>query len=157
MTTMRSISPFFLVCAWLGGFSACSTVLMNTPVSKNADGWAVTLSQVREGPNEYVGEVVTLAPGVGEQLIWTLVTVKNESGQEQTFSYEDCVLSGKGQARKPEVVARHGATNTAVDRAEAFEPGQDRIRQLIFEYPKEQHPSRLTCGSIVLPIPKPPK
>ena len=157
MTSMRSISTIFLVCAWLGGFSACSTVLMNTPVSKKADGWAVTLSQVKEGPNEYVGEVVTLVPGPGEKLIWTIVTVQNEAGQEQTFTYEDCVLSGKDQARKPEVVARYGGTNTAVDLAEAIEPGQARTRQLIFEYPKEQHPSRLTCGSIALPIPKPPK
>jgi hypothetical protein len=157
MTSMRSISTIFLVCVWLGGFSACSMVLMNTPVSKKADGWAVTLSQVKEGPNEYVGEVITHVPRRGEKFIWTIVTVQNEAAQEQTFSYEDCVLSGKDQARKPEVVAQYGGTNSAVDLAEAIDPGQERTRQLIFEYPKEQHPSRLTCGSIALPIPKPPK
>jgi hypothetical protein len=157
MTSMRFISTIFWVCAWLGGFSACSTVLMNTPVSKKADGWAVTLSQVKAGPNEYVGEVVVIVPRPGERFIWTLVTVQNEAAQEQTFSYEDCILSGKNQARKPEVVAGYGGTNTPVDRAEALEPGQERTRQLIFEYPKGQHPSRLTCGSIALPIPKPPK
>jgi hypothetical protein len=157
MTSMRYANTALLLGLWLGGFSACSTVLMSTPVSKKAEGWSVTLSQVKEGPNEYEGEVVTLASAPGEKLIWTLLTVQNEAGQEQTFSYEDCVLSGKDQSRKPEVVARHGGTNSAVDRAEAIEPGQARTRQLIFEYPKEQHPTRLTCGPIVLPIPKPPK
>lgn len=157
MMSMRTVSKGLLACVLLGGFSACSTVLMSTPVSKNADGWAVTLSQVKEGPNEYVGEVVTLAPTTGEKLIWTLVTLRNELGQEQTFSYEGCILGGKGQARQPDVVARHGGTNAAVDRAEAFEPGQERTRQLIYEYPKDQRPTYMKCGTIVLPIKSPPR
>ena len=100
MRSMRPVSTMVLVGMWLGGFSACSTVLMNTPVSKSADGWVVTLGQVTKGPDEYVGERVVMNPGTGDALIWTVVTVRNESTQEDTFSYDTCVLETKGEARR---------------------------------------------------------
>jgi hypothetical protein len=138
----------------LGGFSACSSaLLMSTPVSKTADGWGVTLSQVREGPSDYVGEGgVLVTADIGEKLIWTLVTVRNASGEEQTFSYEACVLEGKATARRPRVVDRHEEINTAADRAEAIPPGQERTRQLIYGFPEDQRPVRMKCENIVLPV-----
>jgi len=60
---MRSVSTMVLLGMWLGGFSACTSVLMNTPVSKSADGWVVTLGQVTKAPDEYVGERVVMNPG----------------------------------------------------------------------------------------------
>jgi len=155
MRSTRRFSTILLVGACLGGFSACTSVLMNTPVSKTADGWVVTLSQVKEGPDEYVGEVVTFLPGADEKLIWTLVTVRSELSEEQTFSYDACTLGGKGQGTEPSVVARYPEVNAAADRAEAIAPGQERTRQLIYKYPKDQRPTRLKCGTIVLPIPAP--
>lgn len=152
MMSIRRVGTIFVVGLWLGGFSACSSVLMNTPVSKRGDGWVVTLSQVKEGPDEYVGEVVTFLPRTDEKLIWALVTVRSELGDEQTFSYDACTMGGKGQGTGPVVVARHPEVNAAADRAEAFTPGQERTRQLIYQYPKDQRPTRVTCGTIVLPI-----
>jgi hypothetical protein len=143
---------------WLGGFPACSSaLLMTTPVSKTADGWGITLGQVKEGPDEYVGEGgVRVACEADEKLIWTLVTVKNESGAEQTFSYDTCVLEGKGEARKPSVIGRAAEAgaevNAAADRSEAIAPGQARARQLVYSFPKEQRPTRMKCDNIVLPI-----
>jgi hypothetical protein len=126
---------------------------MTTPVSKTADGWGVTLSQVREGPNDYVGEGgVLVTADTGEKLIWTLVTARNASGEEQTFSYDACVLEGKGLARRPRVVDRHEEINAASDRAEAIPPGQERTRQLIYAFPEEQRPTRMKCDNIVLPV-----
>jgi hypothetical protein len=153
MRSMRSVRTMVLVGMWLGGFSACSTVLMNTPVSKSADGWAVTLGQVTQGPDEYVGERVVLNPGKGETLIWTVVTVRNESAQEETFSYDACVLDGKGEAREPLAVDRNAEANSTADRSEAFDPGQERTRRLIYTFHKDQRPTRMRCGKILLPIP----
>lgn len=156
MRSMRSVSTMVLVGLWLGGFSACSTILMNTPVSKSADGWAVTLGEVKKGPDEYVGERVVMNPGKGDALIWTVVTVRNESNQEETFSYDACVLDGKGEARQPLAVDRHAADgNSTADRSEAFDPGQERTRRLIYTFPKDQRPTRMRCGKIVLPVPGP--
>lgn len=152
MTSMRPVSTIVLVGMWLGGFSACSSVLLNTPVSKTAEGWVVTLGHVKEGPNEYVGEESGLTAGKGAKLIWTLLTVRNESGQEQTFSYEACVLDAKEQAVHPAIVDRHAEVNSAADRSESFHPGQERTRQLIYTYPKDQRPTRMKCGAILLPI-----
>jgi hypothetical protein len=142
----------------LGGFSACSSaLLMSAPVSKTADGWGITLGQVKEGPDEYVGEGgVRVTSEADEKLVWTLVTVKNESGEEQTFSYDTCALEGKGASRQPLVVGRPAETaaevNAAADRSEAIAPGQDRARQLIYSFPKDLRPTRMKCDKIVLPV-----
>jgi hypothetical protein len=152
---MRSVSTMVLVGMWLGGFSACSSVLMNTPVSKSADGWVVTLGQVTKGPDEYVGERVVMNPGTGDALFWTVVTVRNDSTQEDTFSYDTCVLEGKGDSRQPLIVDRHADDNSTTDHAESFDPGQERTRRLIYTFPKNQRPTRMRCGKIVLPVPGP--
>jgi hypothetical protein len=155
MSSTRLVGMIVLVGMCLGGISACSGVLTNTPVSKTADGWVVTLGEVKEGPDEYVGPEVSMFAAKGEKFIWTLVTVKNELGQEQTFSYETCTLDGKGQARPPMVVDRNLDVAAAGDLSEAFEPGQERTRRLIYPFSKEQRPTRVKCGAIVLPIPGP--
>jgi hypothetical protein len=155
---MRPVSTVVLLGMWLGGISACSPALiMNTPVSKHADGWAITLGQVKAGPDEYIGEGgVNVTSGTDETLIWTLVTVKNESGEEQTFAYDTCVLDWQGEARQPLVVGRpaeaQAEVNAAADRSEAIAPGQERTRQLIYTYPKEQPPTRMRCGKMAIPI-----
>ena len=153
MSCIRSVSMMFLVGLSLGGFSACGSVLLNTPVTKSADGWKVTLSQVKEGPDEYIGEEVTLTPAKGEKYIWAVLTVRNEGAEEQTFTYDECMLGEKGQGTAPLVVDRHLDRPATGDRAEAFPPGQERTRDLIYRYPKEQRPTRMKCGNIVLPIP----
>jgi hypothetical protein len=158
MRSMRPVRTMVLLGMCLGGFSACSSaLLMTTPVSKQADGWGITLGQVKEGPDEYIGEGgVRVTSESGEKLIWTLVTVKNDSGEEQTFSYDTCALEGKGVTRQPMVVGRpaeaEAEVNAAADRSEAIAPGQDRARQLIYTFPKDQRPTRMKCGKIVLPV-----
>ena len=147
MRSIHPVSTMVLLGMWLGGFSACSSaLLMNTPVSKSAEGWGITLSQAKEGPDEYVGEGgVRVTSDVDEKLIWTLVTVKNESAQEETFSYDTCALEGKSATRQPLVVGRPAEAtaevNAAADRSEAIAPGQDRARQLIYSYPKDERPA----------------
>jgi hypothetical protein len=152
---MRSVSTIILVGMWLGGFSACSSVLMNTPVSKTADGWTITLAEVKDAPDEYVGEGgVLVAPGDYQKLIWAVVTVRSNLAQEETFSWETCLLVGKGEAREPSVVDRYAQENSAADRSESFDPGQERTRQLVYTFAKEKRPTAVKCGTIVLPIPR---
>jgi hypothetical protein len=155
MRSMRPVSTIIWVGLWLGGLPACSSVLLNTPVAKSADGWRVTLGHAKEGPNEYVGEGVAVNPGSGEELIWTLVTVRNEGAQEETFSYDTCALEGKDEARRPVMVDRNTGVNAPADRSEALNPGQEHTRLLIYSYPKDERPTRMRCGKIVLPIPAP--
>lgn len=152
---MRSISKIALLCTWLG-LSACTSVLMNTPVSKKDDGWIVTLGEVKDGPDEYIAEGgVAVNPGNGERLIWALVTVHNESAQDPSFSYDSCVLDGKQQVCRPVAVDRHTEIPSAADRTESIEPGQEHTRLLIYSLAKEERPARLRCGKIALPIPSP--
>ena len=155
MRSTRPVSSMVLLGMWLGGLSACSpALLMNAPVSKRADGWALTLGQVKVGPDQYEGEGgVGVNSEVDEKLVWAILTVKNEGAEEQTFSYDTCALEGKGFARQPQVVDRHAEVNAAADRSEAIAPGQERTRQLIYSFPKDQRPIRLKCDKIALPIP----
>lgn len=157
MSPLRSVGTFIVVGLSLVGLPACSSVLMNTPVSKTAEGWSVTLSQAKVGPNEFIGEGgVRLTSDEGEDMVWTTVTVKNEGGQEQTFVYDTCLLEGGGQVRRPLTVGRPPEAETevaaAVDRSEAYTAGQARLRQLIYSFPKDVRPTLLKCGAILLPI-----
>lgn len=117
MSSMRRLGTIVSIGMSLVGFSGCSSVLMNTPVSKDVDGWSITLSQVKEGPNSYGAETLDSEPGPGQKFIWTLLTVKSLLNQEETFSYETCFLEGKGQSRQPVIVDRHAGENSAADRA----------------------------------------
>ena len=152
MKPMRPLTTIVLAGVWLGGLSACSSALLNAPVSKRADGWVVTLSQLKDGPNEYVGEVATMRPGKDERYIWAVLTVRNEAAEEQTFSYDACTLGDKSQATQPVVVDRNEELPSTADREEAFGNGQERTRKLVYRYPEDQRPTRMACGTIVLPI-----
>jgi hypothetical protein len=154
MKSMDSLLTILLG-ACIGAGGACSSaVLMSTPVSKTAEGWALTLGQVKEGPNEYLAEGgVAVEAGEDQKLVWAVLTVLNKGAQDETFSYETCLLSGPGQARPPSVVDRHsGEVNSAADMAEAISQGQERTRQLVYTYAKDQRPTMVKCGPIVLPI-----
>jgi hypothetical protein len=156
MRSMRSVSTIFSLGVCLGGFSACTSALLNTPVTKKGEGWTVTLSEVKEGPDEYIGEgAVNLRANEGEKFIWAVVTVKSEQAAEQPFEYDTCTLGGGEKGIAPFVVARHPDILIPADRSEDFAPGQERTRQLIYRYPKDSVPPRMKCGAIVLAIPKP--
>jgi len=140
----------------LGGFSACSSVLVSTPISKKAEGWAVTLGQVKQGPDEYVGDITTVVAGPNENLIWTLLTVKNQGSEAQMFSYENCMLEAGEVSRRPLVVDRNEPEiKTAADRVEGFNPGQERTRELVYSFPEKLRPARMKCETVVFPIPAP--
>ncbi len=155
MTSTRPVRSIVLLGLLLGGWSACSSaILLGSPVSKTADGWAITVDQIKQGPNEYVGEVSTIIPEEGEKFIWVMMHVKNDAPQEQTFVYESCRMEAKGVSRPPAIVDRHAEiTRQAADPEEAYEAGHQRTRELIFKFPEEQRPTRLKCGAIVVPIP----
>ena len=153
MKPMRPVSTIVLVGMCLGALPACTSVLLNTPVTKRAEGWVVKLSEVKDGPSEYVGEAVHFQPGSGNQLIWAVLTVRSEAPEEQTFSYDACTLSDGTLVTEPAVVARHPEVSVPVDRSEAFTNGQERTRLLVYRFPDERRPTRIKCGTIVLPIP----
>lgn len=155
MKSTRSLNMMVIVGICLSGISACSPALiMNKPVSKTADGWNITLAEVKEGPNEYIGEGgVLVAADSGDKLVWTLVTVKNSGNEEQTFSYDSCVIESKTVARRPVVVDRHAEINAAADRSETLAPGKESTRQLIYSFPEAQRPLRMKCENTMLPIP----
>jgi hypothetical protein len=155
MKSMTSFLKIGLLGTWVCAGVACApAILMSTPVSKSGDGWAFTLGEVKEGPNEYIAEGgVGVEPGDDQKLIWTVLTVRNDGALEETFSYDTCLLSGPGQSRPPSVVnKREGEVNSALDMAEAISKGQERKRELIYTYPKDQRPTSMRCGSVVLPI-----
>lgn len=143
-----------LVAIVLASFSACSTVLMNTPMYQRTDGWTITLSQVRDGPDTYPTPQIHYDPGKGEKFIWTLVTVRNDLSSVRTFSYDACDLDGDGQTFLPVLVDRHTFLNALTDKTESFDPGQERTRQLIYSYPKNSRPTRVQCGPIAFPVPQ---
>jgi hypothetical protein len=154
---MRSRRPgkmMVLLGLWLGGFSACTSVLVGTPISKKSETWDITLGHVKQGPDEYVGDITTVVAGPDEDLIWTILTVKNVGNSPQMFSYESCMLEAGELSRRPLVVDRNEPEiKTAADRVEGFNPGQQRTRELVYSFPEKLRPAHMKCDTIVFPIP----
>jgi hypothetical protein len=155
MKSLRPIGTIVLVGMYLGGLSACTSVLVNKPVSKSSDGWSLTLNQLKDGPNEYVSlqEGVSVNPGTGENLLWVDLTIRNDNAMEPLFEYDKCMLEGKDVARQPLVIDRKADMLSAADRAETYDPGQQRDRLLIYSFPKDLRPLLLKCEKVSLPIP----
>lgn len=152
MNSMRPVNTILLFGAWLGGIPACSSAIMNTPVSKTGEGWAVTISEIKEGPDEWASDGVNFRPDRGDRFFWAQITVKSELAEEETFSYDNCLLDGKNAARKPLIVDRKAEMLSAGDRAELVPPGQERSRILIYSFPKDDLPTRMRCGKLQLPL-----
>jgi hypothetical protein len=114
------------------------------------------LSQLKDGPDEYPGENVVFTPNKDERFLWAMVTIRSEHGDEQMFENKACTLEAKGVVRHPMIVDKNDKNPeifATADDTESFDAGQERVRRLIFSFPKDQRPTRLKCGSIAIAIP----
>ena len=153
MICVRRVGFVAVVLGAIAGLSGCSTVLLNRPSARQADGWTITLGEVRDGPNVYPTGGTNYGPGDAEKFIWTVVTIRNDVAAVRSFSYDACALDGKGQSYVPVLVDRHTIINSLTEKSESFDPGQVRTRRLIFSYPEALLPAEMRCGPMAWPIP----
>jgi hypothetical protein len=150
----RTATPLclFVLAALLG---ACGgTMLMNQRVEAKAKDWTLGVTQVVDGPNRYnMGGNVTYVPGSDERFLWISVTVRNDRAAEQTFNYDRCGLDLDSKQVLPSIVDRDWVILSEIhDGQDNVKAGEVVNRRLIFSYPDNRYPTRLTCGEAVLPL-----
>jgi hypothetical protein len=144
---------------WLGlsagliALAACGTVLYDRPATKQTDGWTITVTQMKDGPNSFpMGNGVNFVPADGDHLMYLTATIRNEANTAREFSYDACDLDAGSHVVLPGLVDRDMAIHALTDKVESFNPGQKRGRRLIFSYPAGTAPTRLKCGDATFPL-----
>jgi hypothetical protein len=134
--------------------AACGTTLMNQRVEAKAKDWNIAVTEVSDGPNRYnMGGNVTYVPGDDERFLWVSVAIRNDRAAEQTFTYDRCGLDLDSREVLPSVVDRAWVILSEIhDKQDDVKPGEVVTRRLVFSYPENRYPTRLTCGEAVLPL-----
>lgn len=128
--------------------AACGTVLYNRPATQQADGWTITVTLLKDGPNSFpMGNGVNFVPADGDHLMYVTVSVRNDAKAAREFSYDACDLDAGTQVVLPGLIDRDMAIHALADKVESFDAGQERGRRLIFSYPAGAAPTRLKCGN----------
>jgi hypothetical protein len=142
-----------LACAFL--FAACGTVLYDHPTTRQADGWTITVTRLKDGPNSFpMGAGVTFVPPDGHRLLFLTLSVRNDTGVKREFSWDACDLDAGAETVLPGMVDRDMAIHALADKVEDFDPGEARGRRLLYAYPGEGYPTRVKCGLSTFEFPK---
>jgi hypothetical protein len=136
---------------FLGG---CGTVLASGPITQRADGWAITLLELRDGPNGYARGNITYTPARHQRFLWVTATFRNDAPAVRDFSYDACALDAGDEIFLPVIVDRALFANAPTDGVESYQPGEERKRKLAFSYPDERMPTHLRCGASVIAFPR---
>jgi hypothetical protein len=139
----------------LAASASCGTVLYDRPATRQADDWTITVTQLKDGPNTFnMGNGVDFVPADGDRLLYLTITVRNDGRSERQFSYDACDLDAGSKEVLPGLIDRDMTIHALADKVEAFDPGQERGRRLIYSYPADAMPTRAKCANVTFPLPR---
>jgi hypothetical protein len=133
--------------------AGCGRVIMETPVHRQGDGWELTVTKITDGPNSFSMGSVNYHPDDGERFIFTYVTLHNPSRAPRTFSFNHCDLDAGNQAVLPAMVS-FATLNSDGNREPELAADETIERRLVFAYPVQQSPTRLSCAAMTVPLPQ---
>ena len=137
----------------IGVLAGCGTVLLSQPMERKAKGVTLTLTKVKDGPNSYAtGGRTDYVPPDDNRFLWFTITIRNDSGASSTFNYDRCGVDFGGDEILPALVDKDSAINILADKEEELGAGEEISRNLVFAYPEDRYPSRLTCGEAVFEL-----
>ena len=61
---------------------------------------------------------------------------------------------GRLEGSLPGLIDRDMTIHALADKVEAFDPGQERGRRLIYSYPADAMPTRAKCANVTFPLPR---
>jgi hypothetical protein len=161
---MPEASPVRLKKPWLHALHATfiATSLFVTlacfrTIPQSAQGrggaWTIQLMEVREGPNSYqLSSGLVFVPGAGNDFLWFLLRVTNDTEQDRRFGWKRCSLPRLEGAYVTGVVTPNSIINQALDEVEVIKAHQSIERRIGIAYPKGTKPTQLQCGEIALPL-----
>ena len=138
------------------GGSGCGRVIMNQPVYRAGDAWEVTLRKLTDGPNQWSANPHNvLVPGRERRFIWAHITLHNTQPVARKFNFDRCELDDGQQRIVPAAVDIDAAIASGqANREPELAPNETITRTLIFSYPENRSPTRLTCLPMVIPLPQ---
>lgn len=123
------------------------------PSGIRAKGFTVLLKSAAKGPDRYSrGERVRYAPAAGMCFLSYTLVIRNDQPQKSLFRYDRCNLDIGTKRTEPIFVQMDGAS-ALVDEVEEIAPGAEISRTLVFSYPQEHAPTRLSCNELTIPLP----
>jgi hypothetical protein len=135
-------------------FAGCGTVLYDVPASRRSDDWTITIKRLKDGPNSFpMGAGVNFVPADGQRLLYLTLTIRNEAAIGRQFSYDACDLDAGNDVVLPGLIDRDAAINALADKVESYDPGEERGRRLIYSYPGDGFPTRVSCAHATFPLP----
>ena len=132
----------------------CAHTIIDQPVHRAGDSWDFTLRKLTNGPNSYNTADVIYSPVKGERFIWAHVTLHNQQKAPRKFNFDRCELDDGDQKILPSKVDIDAFIQGEANRAPELAPDETITRKLIFAYPKNHSPTRLTCVPMVIPLPQ---
>jgi hypothetical protein len=116
------------------------------------DDWSLVVQLFKDGPDSFSAGHVYFVPGPGERLFWVRVSLRNDAAAAREFNFDRCDLDNGNAAVVPGAVAA-APISYETDRASAVRPGETLERWLLFSYPKDHSPARLSCAPMVVRLP----
>jgi hypothetical protein len=132
----------------------CGHTIIDQPVHRAGDSWDFTLRKLTDGPNSYNAENVVYRPVKGERFIWAHITLHNQQQQPRKFNFDRCELDDGEQTILPAKVDFDAFATHEANREPEMAPDETITRKLIFAYPRNRSPTRLTCLPMVIPLPQ---
>jgi len=132
----------------------CSRTIINQPVQRAGDSWDFTLRKLTDGPNSYTSGNTTYHPTKGERFVWAHITLHNQQPMARKFNFDRCELDDGDQKILPVIVDIDAFITGEANREPEMSADETITRKLIFAYPRNRSPTRLTCVPMVMPLPQ---
>ena len=143
----------FAICS-LASALGCARTIIGEPVHRTGDSWDFTLRKLTNGPNSYNTANVIYSPVKGERFIWAHITLHNQQKAARKFNFDRCELDDGNQKILPSKVDIDAFIQGEAAREPELSGDETITRKLIFAYPKNRSPTRLTCLPMVIPLPQ---
>jgi hypothetical protein len=134
--------------------TSCAHVIIDQPIDLRGDGWDLTLRRLTDGPNSYSEGNTQHMPSKGLRFVWVHVTLHNTQPIPRKFNFDRCDLDAGQDAIVPSLIDADAFINWTVNREPELSAGETVTRRLIYAYPRDRSPTRLSCAPMIVPLPQ---
>jgi len=124
-------------------------------IPARGDGWTLVLRRASLGPLEYTPitfNQMRYKPVRGERFITVAITLRNDTTAPRRFNFDRCDLDGPDGSIVPNFVDDSSWTQHQGEREVEVPVGETIARKLIYAYPSDRFPTRLSCAPMEFPI-----
>jgi hypothetical protein len=134
--------------------ASCGHTIIDKPTKLRGDDWVVTVRKVTDGPNSYTEQNTAYKPAKGQRFISVYVTLHNLQHVARKFNFDRCDLDAGDQRFVPTLVDADDFGSILVPREPELGPNEALDRRLIFAYPRNSSPTRISCAPMVMALPQ---